>query len=217
MLEAGALADMLTWAAVGTYFLALIPQIWTNYRLKSTEGLSDVFIMCYFITYIFNIYYYFCLDFSLPYKIIEPISFGLVLTLIYQRLYYAPATHRKPLYFPLALCLVVSVFFLAWSQTDLVTAGHCAGWLTFVFDTITPLPQLLQINRTKSVEGLSFIFTTCIAFANTAELVACVIRDLPPQTFFMGIKSIIFYIIFVFQFMLYKNNTYSLSKTNNKN
>lgn len=215
MFEAQFLASLLTWGAVGTYFIAIVSQLWTNYRFKSTDGLSDFFIISYLLTYIFSVYYYFCLDLSLPYKILEPVSFGLVLVMIYQRLYYSSALHRKTLYTPLALCTIIGAFFLVWSQVDIVAAGHCAGWLAFIFDTVTPIPQIYQISRTKSVEGLSFIFTSCIALANTAEFFASIVSELPPQTVFMGIKSIIFYIIFVFQFMLYKNNTYTLHDQNN--
>ena len=67
--------------------VSIVPQILLNYKIKSTKGLSDFFLISYFSAYAVHLCYIYCLDFPIVYKIMVPIAFFLVLILCFQRLF----------------------------------------------------------------------------------------------------------------------------------
>jgi uncharacterized protein with PQ loop repeat len=218
MISIDTIAQTLTWISVGTYFAAAVSQTWTNFRLKSIEGLSDLFIMLYLNTYIFYICYIFCLDLPGPYKILEPFSFCLVITIVAQRLWYGePHLNRK-----MSKILGVNGFlaglFYFFAMLEPLMMGQVAGWFTFFCDTMCQLPQAAKMHKTKSVKGFSFFYATFIAIANTSELAGAILLKLPIQTVLMGIKAIAIYAFFIYQFLKYRdaiNENESNTENNN--
>jgi hypothetical protein len=211
-----AIAQTLTWISVGTYFAAALSQAWTNFRLRSIQGLSDLFIFLYLNTYVFYVCYIFCLNLPGPYKILEPISFCLVLTIVAQRLWYGEPHLNSRIKKILGLNGLAAAGLYTAAAIEPFMVGQFAGWLTFFCDTLCQLPQAAKMHRTKSVHGFSFMYATFIAIANTSELAGAILLKLPIQTVLMGIKAIAIYALFIYQFMQYRNESSEPQEPNNK-
>lgn len=198
------IALIMAWIAVFTYFIAAASQALTNHKLKSTEGLSDSFILFYLNTYILMMYYIFCLDLPMPYRIMEPLTGLMIVTMVFQRLWYNPRERSKHMYPYLMISSGIALFFAILSRTNPEALGHISGWGSCFFDTVTLIPQIIKMHRTKSVEGFSFLFATAIAIANSVEVAASIYNNtIPFQTVVMGLKGVIIYAICVIQFFIY--------------
>lgn len=79
---------VLLWTCLMFYSGCFLPQIWTNYRIKSTSGMSDGFIWCYFTAYLLTVLYVGLQPFPYPYRIMVPIETSLTTVLLLQRFYY---------------------------------------------------------------------------------------------------------------------------------
>lgn len=198
----------LTWLSVGTYFAAALAQAWTNFRLRSIEGLSDLFIFLYLNTYIFYMCYIFCLDLPGPYKILEPISFCLVMTIVAQRIWYGEPHLNKRVTRLLGINGFFAGIFYMVASFEPFLMGQLAGWLTFFCDTMCQLPQAAKMHKTRSVKGFSFFYATFIVIANTSELLGAILLNLPIQTVLMGVKAIAIYSFFIYQFIKYRETIY---------
>lgn len=198
------IALIMAWIAVFTYFVAAFSQALTNHKLKSTEGLSDSFILFYLNSYILLMYYIFCLDLPQPYRIMEPITGLVIIIIVFQRLWYNPWERSKHLLPYLTLSSAIAFFFAVMTRINPELLGHATGWASCFFDTVTLIPQIIKMHRTKSVEGFSFLFATAIALANGIEVVASIYNhNIPFQTVVMGLKGVIIYVICVIQFFIY--------------
>lgn len=199
------IALILAWIAVFTYFVAAASQALTNHKLKSTEGLSDSFIIFYLNTYILLMYYIFLLDLPMPYRIMEPLTGLIIIIIVFQRFWYNPWERSKHLIPYLTISSGIAFFFAILVRTHPGLIGHGTGWASCFFDTVTLIPQIIKMHRTKSVEGFSFLFATAIALANGIEVIASIYNpeSIPFQTVVMGAKGIIIYVICVIQFFIY--------------
>ena len=53
------IVQLSVWGALSFYFIALVPQIILNYRLKSADGLSDLYLWAFFNGYVAEVFYVF--------------------------------------------------------------------------------------------------------------------------------------------------------------
>ncbi len=68
--------------------LGILPQIFLNYRSKSTNGLSNIFLFIYFSGCAINLLYVYGLNLPIVYKIMAPLAFLFVSILVSQHFFY---------------------------------------------------------------------------------------------------------------------------------
>lgn len=195
---------IISWIGLICYTICFIPQIIENYRVKTTRGWSDSFMLTYFLGLISILYYIFCLHLPLVYKIMVPIQTFLISIVIMQRIYY---DHRKkelgfPLLFTFICIFSLAILPYAFIYPQLI--GDTGGWLSFAFFTAFPIPQIIKIFKEKSVEGFSIGFLTIFTIASLCECILACTGILPLQTILTVAKNLITSLIFYLQFFLYK-------------
>jgi uncharacterized protein with PQ loop repeat len=211
------LTALLAWVALIFYALSLIPQMIKNASLKTTQGLSSLSLIAYFFGYGTNLTYIYALSLILPYKIIVPIEFFFMLIIISQKFYYEGLLRDKAFFYSILITSIIIVLCIIFAFHYTFFIGSLCGWISLFCFIAHPIPQVIKNYRRKSVEGFSFGFVTLLAIAVTCELIVAIIKKLPPQTFGCSLKGLFFYIIFCYQFWLYKGKEKSFSKLEIKN
>ena len=183
----------------------IFPQIFLNYKIKSTTGLSNTYMLIYLSAHTVQLFYIFCLDLPIAYKVMGPLSAFLVVILACQYFFYnkRKVTRRSiKLYcvnfFVLFLFIVLAINFPN-------KIGHLAGWISVIIWTIYQLPQVFKIYSEKTVEGFSFVGILCGGFQNLLGFIATLALGVPLQSVFTALRGLIFFAIFGFQFWIYRN------------
>lgn len=204
MNNVGMLISFGVWVAQIFYFICLIPQIMTNYKIKSGDGISELLLIGYFNGYWTFIYYAFCLNLPLAYKVTVPFAMAATLVLIFQRLYYQGAAVRKTSWALYGINIIVAFLFIPIAFKNPQQVGHFFGWVTTMIGAVTLLPQVLKVHVEKSVKGFNFLFIFFTALAALVEVVVARVLLLPAQTVLGALREIAFFFIFSIQFLLYK-------------
>jgi uncharacterized protein with PQ loop repeat len=195
---------ILTWTAQISYVVCLFPQIYLNYKRKSTEGLSDLFLLALLHGASSAIFYVFGLNLPMSYKLMIPIAEIATLVVIIQRIIYADAENRNHrlilylsnmlIYLPLISC---AIFYPT-------TSGTSMGWVNLFAYSVNLLPQIVKIQLSKSVKGFSYSFILILAIAGFCELVSAYLLNLPVQSCFNGFRNIVMLGIISIQFWLFR-------------
>jgi uncharacterized protein with PQ loop repeat len=189
---------LMWWINIG-YVIAIVPQIILNYRLKTTVGLSDLYILGYFNAYAAYLFYVYGLNFPIAYKVVSPITLLTVCIIIFQRFFYkVPGSLRLYFYYFTAFFLIIPLF---WKYP--LGFGKFAGWIAMLTFSMYQLPQVLKIYKTKSVHGFSFYLVSAIALGNIIELIVSWALRWPLQSILISLRGIIIYAIFFIQFCKY--------------
>jgi uncharacterized protein with PQ loop repeat len=196
--------QILVWLAMSLYTLSFLPQIIENYQIKSGSGLSDYFLLAYLNTYIALIYYIFCLNLPIAYKIACPAQGIATLILIGQRLYYNHSPESK-FYGSIYLAnLVGSLIFIPLAIMNPTHTGHIFGWISVILTILNQMPQVLRVISTKSVAGFSYMFILIMAFAAGIETYIALALGLPMQTLLSAARGLVYFAIFSVLFLMYK-------------
>lgn len=194
------------WAAQIFYFAGFIPQIWTNYTCKSGTGISDLFMFGYLNGYATFLLYAFCRDLPFAYKFWPSLAATAVLIIICQRLYYDRTKAVRLIGFIYALNISASLFLIPFAIQDPYGIGSLCGWTNVFFTSVSQVPQIIYIYRTKSVEGFSFMFVGFMGMAGFLELTTSYLAGLPNQTIFSAARNIFAVFIYIIQFHMYKKS-----------
>ena len=201
------LANIFTWIAHTLFFLGLLPQIVLNYRLKSTKGLSDLLLIGYFNGYVSYLYYTFCLDLPLAYKVILPMATIAMMIMIFQRFLYLDKLTKKDksllAFYLFNFLFVISLIPLATKYP--IYVGHFFGWLMMFIWATYQIPQVFKVFIDKSVVGFSFALVSSIGFGDLVELIAAITLKLPMPTLLNDFRGVFIYLVFCVQFWMYKN------------
>ncbi len=197
------IANAALWIVHIIAVVGILPQIILNYKVKSTSGLSNIYILIYLFGSVIELFYVFCLDLPIAYKIMGPISLLLVLTLTLQCFIYNEYKFvRRSMrlycanFFIIFLLIVLAINFP-------YQIGHVAGWIALVIWTIYQLPQVYKIYSKKSVEGFSFVTILFGGFQNLLGLIAILALGVPLQSVFAALRGLIFFAVFCFMFWIY--------------
>jgi uncharacterized protein with PQ loop repeat len=195
----------LIWAALVFYSICFIPQIIRNKEYRTTSGLSDFYLLISLFGYVCFLAYVFSSELPLPYKIMAPIEFVVLMVMLFQRIYYDGQLIGKKVFFVLS-CFIMfsSVAFVFSSSGSLI--GGIFGWMSFSFFSVNQMPQVMKIYREKSVRGFSFIFVTMSAMALALEFSVGVVEGLPMPTILMAFKGLAYYAVYCLFFWKYHNN-----------
>lgn len=194
----------LMWCAHVGYLVCFFPQMWTNFKTKSGTGMSELLLIGYLNMYLFVLFYVFCMNLPLAYKIMVPLQAFSTVILILQRLLYdqGPWVNRLRIFY--ALNIGVFLFFIPRALQDPLSLGHLFGWLFFAFALVNQLPQVVKIYQEKSVAGFSFLFVLFTGLAGICETIVAFASYLPMQTKVSAIRVVCIFMIFCTQFLLYK-------------
>lgn len=186
------------------YMTCLLPQVITNYRVKSGSGLSDLFAIGYLNGHFAQLFYVYCLSLPLGYKIFVPIQLSIVCTLIFQRLFYDHFVHKKLLIFYLCntLC-AIALIPIACKIPALCGTAH--GWFAMIIFSLSQLPQLYKLFSERSVRGFSFLFVLVMGCGSFLELTGSLILGLPIQTIFNAVRNCTFVIGCLIAFYWYSD------------
>ncbi len=197
--------QILVWLAMLLYTLCFLPQIIENYRIKSGTGLSDYFLLAYLNTYITLIYYVFCLNLPIAYKIACPAQGIATIILIAQRLYYNHSeTHGAKFYGLIyGANLLGALIFIPLAIMHPTHAGHIFGWISFILILLNQMPQVFRVIATKSVAGFSYMFILIMAGAAGIELYTSLVLGLPMQTILSAARGLLYFVIFSALFLMY--------------
>ncbi|MBD3231959.1 hypothetical protein GF322_04870 [Candidatus Dependentiae bacterium] len=196
--------NIIPWITKVLFFGALLPQIFLNYKIKSANGLSDLYLIGYFSAYFLNVFYVFGLNFPFAYKIFAPLCLFAVIFIILQKVLYSNLLINikvLKLYITDLLILLIFVPFIFFFP---IKIGHLAGWVLILIWSLYQFPQIYKIYKNKSVQGFSFFLVTLIGLGNLFEFIVAILFDLPLQTFFISVRGIIIYIIYCLEFWSYK-------------
>ncbi|MBY0353651.1 PQ-loop repeat-containing protein [Candidatus Babeliales bacterium] len=196
--------SILAWISLLSFAVSFLPQIVKNYRLKTTIGLSNVYLLSYLTAYITCIYYVFHCDLLAAYKVFVPLELLGLFIIIGQRFAYEGFAQHKRFF-----AIVGALSFVGLASFPLgmwwpLEFGMTCGWISSIFFLTYQIPQVLKIFRQKSVHGFSFLFVSIIGLGTILELVVSFAKPLPVPTQFMAIRGLAFYIIFCLQFYLYR-------------
>ncbi len=195
------------WVAYVTYTLCFIPQIITNYRIKSGSGISEFFLFGYLNLHAIFLFYIFLLDLPLPYKFCVPVQLALVLVMIVQRLWYdnAMAAKRMALYYLINIALLLLL--IPFALKTPIWFGHLGGWATLGLGYLSQAPQAFKMWRERSVVGFDKTFVYMLLLAGTAEMTGALVGGLPLQTKLAALRVLLFALIFLWQFKCYAIKT----------
>ncbi|MCK4651159.1 PQ-loop repeat-containing protein [Candidatus Babeliales bacterium] len=200
-------ANVAVWISGIIFLSSFVPQIFLNFKLKTTSGLSDLFLLGLLNSQACYVGFTFSTKLPLVYKIFNPLYFFLILVLIFQRyFYYTNHKNNKFLfiYFINFFLVLILIFYVTNYN---LTWGYFLGWLPIGISFFKKFPQIFKIYMKKSIKGFSLYFVLIVLLAYSFEGFAALILKLPSQILYADLKGILFYLIFLLQFVLYKNNS----------
>lgn len=193
------------WVAYILYVGCFIPQIYTNYKRRSTSGISNVTIFLYFFGYLVEVPYAFFLNLPLSCKIMLPFGALVAFILALQRVYYERSRLSKRRALTWYGGTVFTVLAIAGIGIEYpFYIGHMCGWMGSTVWLIYQVPQVIKVFARKSVEGFNPLLILIGVSAALIEIAAALIIPLPVQALFNGIRGLVLAIIFTFQFLLYR-------------
>lgn len=188
------------------YYVASMPQILTNYRNKSAEGLSYRMVFFDYTGAIFTTIYTFLLCLPLQCKIMEPLCAMNIAVLAYQGYYYSKHTEiRRNIIFTYLALHAVCLGMIVASRWYCHEVGHFIGWASVCVQFFTQLPQVLKNHRRRSVQGLSFLYMSMLGLAGCMEMAFGYAFKLPMQNIFNGLRGVCYYMVLCYQFYIYRH------------
>lgn len=203
---AGSWQWWLAWLPFCIYYLSGIPQILTNYRNRSTAGVSYRMVFFDYTGALSTTVYTFLLGLPFACRVMEPLCAVNIGILVLQGYYYCrkKAIRRNLImaYFALhTFCL--GMWFLGTWYAAMI--GNIMGWISIVVQFFTQLPQVLKNHERKSVQGLSFLYISLLGIAGFFEMVVSYVLGLPVQNFLNGTRGLCYYAVLCTQFYRYRS------------
>ncbi|MBD3272820.1 hypothetical protein GF385_00515 [Candidatus Dependentiae bacterium] len=187
------------------FMLSLLPQIFLNYRIKSTKGLSDIFILASLNGQFSYLVYAFIKDLPFIYKIINPIYAFLLSIIIFQRFYYSDKSLNDKKILRIYLLNIFILFSIAFFIfTGLTNLGYLLGWIPVGIGLWKKVPQMFKVYKAKSVYGFSLFFIVLSLLSYTFETSAGLILNLPAPVLFNDLRGFFVNLVFLMQFWVYK-------------
>lgn len=198
-------ANISVWIALFIFSISMAAQLILNFRLKTTQGLSDFFILGFLNSQSCYIGFTYSLDLPLVYKVMNPLYGMLILILIVQRFLYAKQYANNkilPVY-------VINFFFalsvIVYAAQYSVWLGQLLGWIPIFICLAMEISQLSKIYLAKSVRGFSLYFVLISIAAYSFEFISALILKLPKQVLFTDIRGIAVFALFLIPFILYRD------------
>lgn len=192
--------ELLVFVNQAIYCSSLVPLVLENYRLKTARGLSDALVMLFFNSFLVLFFYFFCLRLPFFYCMSSLVQLGLTLIMIAQRFYYDDFPYKKKLAWGYWINVMVILCMIPFAVTMPLLVGHAAGWIGVVLIISTRIPQIIKIQKERSVEGFSYFFALLIGMASVFEMAIVIAYKLPLQSLATSGSAFISFLIFTWQF-----------------
>ena len=190
------------------FFSGLVFQGLHSFRIKCGRGLSDLTLLGYFNGYISYLYYAFCFNLPIAYRVMVPLSMTIMLIMLAQRFLYAEWCRRdKKLFLIFVLNGFAAMLILPQAFSRPWFVGNVAGWVGISIWALYQIPQVFKIHLNKSVIGFSFLLVSMVGIGNTIELIVAISLGMPWQTIINDMCGILIYSIFCVQFWLYRTSS----------
>ena len=197
------------WVSYVLYVLCFIPQVFTNYRLKSVSGVSSATVLLYYGGYFLEVLFAYFLDLPLACRVILPIGFLVSLVLVGQSLYYAES--KEIFYRTLRLYAGVNTLFIALAILGVwypYYVGHFCGWVATTAFAFYQVPQIIKHFVSRSVDGFNPALIALEASAAFLEVAAAFAIPLPQQVIYNGVRAFLCAAVLLVQFVLYRDALY---------
>jgi uncharacterized protein with PQ loop repeat len=137
------------------------------------------------------------------YKIFVPAGLCAVIAMIAQRLYYNTTTVSRIFIAWLIIIALGGLVTYHFQVIQPLSVGLICGWVSTSLFAIYQLPQVVRVYRTQSVHGLSFLFILTLGIGTALEFFASLVLNLPLPSLLSGLRGIIIYSFFCWQFLLH--------------
>ncbi|MCK4265470.1 PQ-loop repeat-containing protein [Candidatus Babeliales bacterium] len=194
------------WIVNSIYLTGMFPQIFLNYKLKTTKGLSNWMLLGATFGYVLYWYHIYLESFPAAYQVMVPLGFSTSIFMILQSFYYDGCSHRRYFcYLSLLIGFIGALIFpLALKYPEKVS--EICGWVyTFIW-LIYMIPQILKIYVQKSTRGFSFAFITFFAVGVLIEFIAAFFIELSLPIVLNCLRALAGYVIFCMFFYIYRGN-----------
>lgn len=186
------------------WFLVLLPQLYKNYKRKSTEGLSLIWAFCNFTASLINVFFVFFINvptFSKVGGIYMPI---LEFLMLIQSFIYHNVLFIKKIY-----CLIF--FTIIWIIIILIEILKPFGintnsklvWISIILWSIETFPQVFLNMKNKSVISQSKVSLILTFIGKTTDFISQYSLIMPQQYVYMTYFSSTLAYINIFQLILY--------------
>lgn len=199
------LANFLVLFANIIFMVSLLPQIFLNYKIRSTNGLSDLFIFASLNGQFSYLIYAFIKDLPTIYKIINPIYAFLYLIIIFQRFYYSNLNPKEKVVlrlYSLNIFVLLYLAYIIFSERNSI--GNILGWIPVSIGLWKKVPQIFKVYKAKSVYGFSLFFIILSLVSYSCETIAGIILKLPAPVLFNDLRGVIVNIVFLAQFWIFQ-------------
>jgi len=192
------------WGAQLFYLVCFVPQIITNFRLGSANGLSDVLLFGYLNGYLAFFYFMICSGSSPILLFLCALQFFAWLILIFQRFYYDSTSSVYRFFAFFLVNMLVASSFLPIAIKNPMLVGSVSGWIAAVFFCVSQFFQIGKIYITKSVIGFSFLFALFMMVGAALELTVAYVLAYSFQSRLSLWRLVMGCGIYCFQFLMYR-------------
>ena len=196
--------EILAWVPALVYFSAPWMQVIKNFFRGTARAVSHRMLFVAAIGSVSKLLYNYFLWLPFAYRFMRPFTLLALGVLVWQSYRYTESavTQRRTVLAYMSLALFVASLILCgiWMPSFI---GHGAGWISFIALSVYQAPQVWKNYTRKSVEGLSFAYLTLLCVGAILEIVVAVIMGLPVQSVLNGLRGILYYSIFCYQFVHY--------------
>ena len=197
------------WGSLLCYVVSFIPQLMTNYRRKSTVGLSAMMIFANFSSYLSASIYAVLLDLPLSIQVLLPLGACLSACVVTQSIWYEKNTlQRRRLLLVYAGVLIAGALTMWEGSQQPELYGNIAGWIGSALWLSYNIPQILHFHAQKSVRGFNFLVAVMGILGSLAECIAAIGLGLPAQTLMNASSSLFFGLLYVYKFALYSKESW---------
>ena len=185
------------------YCASFIPQIIKNFRAKSGESLSDLFLLAMLNSYVCFCLYFFCLGMPVGYKMAALFQLVATIFLIVQRFVYRGSGTVAGIATIYGINTVLALAALVCASWYPFLIGNMAGWAAVVLIIISRIPQIIKIQYERSVGEFSKMMVLLIGAASVMEITLALLYKFPVQTLCSSSWALVTCVLFLVQFKLY--------------
>lgn len=189
------------------WFLVLLPQIFKNYKRKSTDGLSFIWAFCNFTASLINLFFVFFINVPIFSKVGGVYMPSLEFIILIQFFIYHKISFIKKIY-----CLIFCI--IIWLILILIELLKPFGydtnskmvWISIILWSIETFPQIFLNMKNKSVISQSTISLLLTFIGKTTDFISQYSLIMPKQYIYMTYFSSTLAYINIMQLILYTIN-----------
>ena len=185
------------------YCYSTVPLIVEILRLKTAKGVSDSLVWLYLNSFMAFVFYFFLLDSPFFYRVSIVIQLVMISALITLRFMFDTFSYKKSLAYTYVINVLLVLAFIPYALMHSYEVGNVMGWLAAGLMLLTRIPQIVKVQRERSVMGFSYGFVLLTAFGSAFEIGIVLFYNLPIQTLLTCSAVFVSCIIFTLQFYFF--------------